>query len=331
MARSENQKLKLLYLMDYLMQHTDEEHPARMGEIISELEKRGISAERKSVYDDIEALRLYGLDIELSGSGRNTGYYVSSRDFELPELKLLVDAVQSSKFITRRKTSALIKKIEKLASVYEAKLLERQVYVSGRIKTMNESIYYNVDEIHSGISENRKIRFRYFDYDVRRERSYRKNGEYYLVSPFALTWDSENYYLIAYDSENAELRHYRVDKMSSISTVDEERDGLEAFRKVDMGEYSRKVFGMFSGREEKVTVRFASHLVTPVLDRLGQDVILVPDGDGFTVTADIAVSPQFFAWITGFGTEARITAPESVVREMREHIASVAAAYSQAE
>lgn len=330
MARSANQKLKLLYLMDYLRENTDEDHPVQMSEIISELEKRGVSAERKSVYDDIESLQVYGLDIELSGSGRSTGYYLASREFELPELKLLVDAVQSSKFITQKKTAALIKKIEKLASVHEAKLLDRQVYVSGRIKAMNESVYYNVDEIHSGISQNRKIRFKYFDYTVRRERCYRKNGAYYVVSPFALTWNSENYYLIAYDSENSELRHYRVDKMSSISVLDEERGGVEAFRAVDMGEYTRKVFGMFTGRNEKVTMRFASHLINHVLDRLGPDVMPVPDGDGFTVTADVAVSPQFFAWLTGFGAEARITAPESVVSEMREHVASVAAQYAEA-
>ena len=203
MARSSYQKLKPLYIMNYLLQNTDEDHPVTVNQIISYLEAQGISAERKSIYSDIEALQYFGLDIVQAGSGRSCGYYVAHRNFELPELKLLVDSVQSSKFITHKKTATLIKKIETLASIHEAQLLNRQVFVKNRIKTMNESIYYNVDEIHNGISKNRKIRFLYFEYNVQKERQYRRNGAYYVVSPFALTWDDENYYMVAYDSDAA--------------------------------------------------------------------------------------------------------------------------------
>ena len=322
------QKLKPLYIMDYLLRNSDEQHPVSMKQIISYLESQGISAERKSVYSDIDALRFYGLDIVQSESGKNTGYFIGERTFELPELKLLVDSVQSSKFITRNKTGSLIKKIETLASMHEAQLLQRQVFVANRIKQMNESIYYNVDEIHNGISRNRQIRFKYFRYTVEKKKEYRRGGEFYQVSPFALTWDDENYYLIAYDSELGEIRHFRVDKMDKISVTEDERDGMSTYKALDIGVYTKKVFGMFSGREERVTLRFDNSLVGAVLDRLGQESMIIPDGESyFTVTTDVIVSPQFFAWIAGFGPDAKIVSPESVVSQMREHIDSVAALY----
>ena len=328
MPRSSNQKLKLLYVMQYLLQETDAEHPAPTGKIVEYLNAQGIQAERKSIYDDIDALRLFGMDIEQNESKRSGGYYVASRNFELPELKLLVDSVQSSKFITHQKTTTLIKKIEKLASTYEAQLLQRQVYVANRIKTMNESIYYNVDAIHTGISQNKKIQFKYFEYTVQKERKYRKDGAFYVISPFALTWDSENYYLVGYDSEAGIIKHYRVDKMTNISAIEEPRDGMDAYKELDMAVYVRKVFGMFSGTEEVVKLRFTNHLVGAVLDRLGQEVSIIPDGDeNFTVSAQVVVSPQFFAWVSGFADEAKVIGPEHVVEQMREHSRKVAAQY----
>ena len=265
------------------------------------------------------------------GSGKNAGYYIANRSFELPELKLLVDSVQSSKFITHKKTATLIKKIETLASIHEAQLLNRQVYVKNRIKTMNESIYYNIDAIQSGISQNKKIQFKYFEYTVQKTRHYRKDGAFYVVSPFAMTWDDENYYLVAFDSQAGIIKHYRVDKMTEISSTEEDRDGLDAYQALDMAVYARKVFGMFSGEEESVQLRFENHLVGAVLDRLGQDVFIIADGDDhFTVRADVVVSPQFFAWVTGFGAAAQIIGPDDVVEKMRQHINSVAALYSPA-
>lgn len=332
MARSSYQKLKPLYIMNYLLQNSDEDHPVTVNQIISYLDSQGISAERKSIYSDIEALQYFGLDIVQAGSGRSYGYYVAHRNFELPELKLLVDSVQSSKFITHKKTATLIKKIETLASIHEAQLLNRQVFVKNRIKTMNESIYYNVDEIHNGISKNKKIRFLYFEYNVQKERQYRRNGEYYVVSPFALTWDDENYYMVAYDSDAAMIKHYRVDKMEKISILDEDRDGLEAYQALDMAIYARKTFGMFTGQEEQVILRFENHLVGAVLDRLGRDVFIVPDGpDHFNVRTDVIVSPQFFAWVFGFGESAQIVGPAEVVAGMKQHIDSVSKLYSSAE
>ena len=328
MARSSFQKLKILYVKDYLLKYSDEAHPVTVAQLIAELESRGIAAERKSIYDDIESLREYGMDIIQTGSGRSSGYYVAGRDFELPELKLLVDSVQCSKFITQKKTLSLIKRIGSLASVHDARLLGRQVFVKNRIKTMNESIYYNVDEIHRGIAENSRLRFHYFEYGVDKKRRLRRNGEWYIISPYSLSWDDENYYLVGYDSEAGRIKHFRVDKMADIGITGEPRDGQEIYAALDMGVYARKTFGMFTGEETGVQLRFEKELVGVVLDRLGRDVMLIPDGEEhFTVRTDVVISPQFFAWIFGFAGRAQILEPESVVQEMRAQLDRVSALF----
>ena len=328
MARSSFQKLKILYVMEYLFKYSDEEHIVTVAQLIKELERHGIQAERKSIYADIEALREYGLDIVQGGAGRTAGYYVASRDFELPELKLLVDSVQSSKFITHKKTLGLIQKIEQLASVYEAQQLRRQVHVTHRVKTDNESIYYNVDEIHRGIAANKKIRFHYFEYTPEKKRRFRKDGEWYVVSPFALTWDDENYYMVSFDSRAGLIKHFRVDKMADISVTEETRDGENIYQELDMGVYARKTFGMFTGRETSVRLRFENALAGAVMDRLGQNVMMIPDGqEHFTLQAEVVISPQFFAWICGFGGRAKILGPESVVEEMKQHVRTIADLY----
>ena len=327
MGKSSDSKLRLLYLMRYLLRETDEAHPAGLADMLAELERYGITANRKTVYDDLEALRLFGLDL-LTSKRHTTGYYIASRDFELPELKLLVDSVQSSRFITQKKTLSLIRKIEGLASVHEGQLLQRQVYVHNRVKTMNESVYYNVDEISGAISRDRGIRFRYFDYAPDGARLYRRGGDWYLVSPFALMWDNENYYLLGWDEQAQALRHYRVDKMERIAARGEPRQGREAFAKVDMAAYSRQVFGMFGGEAQPVRMRFARHLAGAVIDRFGHGLILSPDGEEhFTVTASVAVSPPFYAWLLGFGADAELLGPPAVREGLRRHLDAVRKLY----
>lgn len=328
MPKSSNQKLKLLYLMQMLLERSDENHPLTVQDMIDELSQHDISAERKSIYADLEALQLFGLDIVRS-KGKSTGYYIASRDFELPELKLLVDSVQSSKFITHRKTLSLIKKIEGLASVYDAQLLQRQVYVRNRVKSMNESVYYNVDEISGAISRDRIIRFNYFEFDVNKQRRYRHDGKVYEISPFALMWDDENYYMLGYDPEAEKLKHYRVDKMTNIESAETERSGKELFAGMDMSSYSKQVFGMFTGSEQTVKLRFENRLAGAVIDRFGKEVMLIPDGnEHFTVSADIAVSPQFYAWVFGFGTAVEILAPDSARQELAQLAKSVSRIYA---
>ncbi len=317
MAKSANQKLKLLILKDYLLRNSDEKHPVTIPQIIEELARYDIKAERKSLYDDLEALRVYGLDIVQSRGN----YYVGQRNFETPELKLLVDSIQSSKFITEKKTMSLIKKLEELASMYDAQLLERQVYVRNRVKSMNESVYYNVDSIADAINQDRAIRFKYFEYTVTKERRIRRNGDWYVVSPFALMWDDENYYMVAWDADAGSLKHYRVDKMLEITALKDAREGKEAFAEVDMAAYAKKTFGMFTGQDRSVRLRFKNILAGAVFDRFGRDVMLIPDGEEhFVVTLDVAVSPQFYSRVFGFGTDVEILSPDDI----RERAADLA-------
>lgn len=328
MPKSSNQKLKLLYLMKILQENTDESHALTLPEIIDELGRYNISAERKSIYDDLDALRFFGLDIECA-RGRTTGYFLASKTFELPELKLLVDSVQSSKFITHKKSMDLIKKIESLCSVYEGQSLQRQVFVANRIKTMNESIYYNVDKIHTGIVDNKKISYKYFEYAITKEKVFKRNGDRYIISPYALTWDDENYYMIGYDSEAKMIKHFRVDKMTDILMTEEKRDGAEHFQNLDIAVYSKKLFSMFSGEEETVRIEFSNRLIGVVIDRFGKDVIVVnSEGGRFVISVSVAVSQQFLSWIASFGDEARILSPVSVVEKMKQQMLAVLQQYN---
>ena len=325
MSKSPNQKRKLLLLRRILEEQSDELHPIALSQLLEQLGAAGISAERKSIYDDMETLRLDGVDVVCD---KRRGYYIGQREFQLPELKLLVDAVQSSRFITEKKSRELIGKIEGLTSVHEARKLQRQVYVSGRIKAMNESIYYNIDYLHAGIAAGKQITFHYFDYHVNKERMLRRGGERYTVSPYALVWDNENYYLVAYAADTQEIRHYRVDKMADISVTKEERQGRGAFAAFNLGRYSACHFGMYGGQTEQVTLRCHNRLVGVMLDRFGRDVMLVPDGeDRFTVTVSVAVSPPFFGWIFGLNGGAEIVAPARVAQTFAFQLREQAANY----
>lgn len=320
-----HQKLKLLYLMKILVEKTDEEHTLTVPQMITELTRYGVSAERKSIYSDLEYLRLFGIDI-CSRKTKTHDYFVASRDFELPELKLLVDSVQSSKFITHKKSLELISKIEKLTSVSNAKKLHRQVYVSNRVKTFNETIYYNVDKIHEAIAENKQITFKYFEMNVDKKKVYRKNGDLYRESPVALSWDDENYYLITYKKKYDNYAHYRVDKMESIEIIDDAR--VLDDEPFDLSEYTKATFGMFGGEETNVSIKFENELVGVVLDRFGTDVrISKEDEKYFVCRVKVAVSPQFLAWVFSFGNRAEIISPDSVIEEMRRVLSDVKEKY----
>ena len=325
MARGARQKLKLPVLWKVLMERSDEEHPLTVAQLIEALGAWDITAERKSIYDDLEALEELGADIHCQ-KGKHPGWFLGERRLQLAELKLLVDAVQSCKFITRKKSDELIGKLEGLASVYQAKSLQRQVYVSGRVKSMNESVYYSIDKLHAAISAGKAVTFRYFEYNVRKERVFRRAGERYEVSPYGLIWDNENYYLAGYDHLHREMRHYRVDKMAELSVSDQDRQGDG--RAFDLAAYAQKHFGMFRGREGQVRLRCASRLVGVVLDRFGREVILVPDGeDHFTVTVQAVVSPQFLGWVFGLEDAVEILSPDWARAAFTEQLAGVAAWY----
>lgn len=326
MPKSENQKLRILYLRDFLLKNSDEEHPLSVPEMIEALEKQGIAAERKTIYDDLRLLGPEGYGMDLIRAGHR--YFVGDRDFSAEEIRLLVDMVQSSNFITLKKTDELIRKLEGLTSAFEGKLLNKNVYVRNRVKTMNESVYRNVDCISDAISADRPLTFRYFRYNVNKKKELRNGGRPHTVSPFALIWVDQNYYLLGYNHDADQMRHFRVDRMTELGSVEGPRLGKELFRKTDMSTYTSKVFYMFTGEETKVRMRFSGELVDTVIDRFGTGVILVPEADGsFTVTLDIVVSRQFFAWLSAFGTGAEILSPDSVRQMFRVHLQAILKTY----
>ena len=314
MAKSEGQKLKILYILKMLEECTDEAHPMTTAEMIRRLDAEGISCERKTIYSDIASLIDFGYDIIQVSNRRGGGYYLASRDFEIAELKLLVDVVQSSRFITPKKSRELIRKLEKIAGRHDAGKLQRQVYVAGRIKTENESIYYNIDNIHKAIQEDRRITFTYLEWNLKKQLVPR--GEMRQVSPWALIWREENYYLAAYDAKDGVLKHYRVDKMGNVEVSGEKREGLEQFERQDLAAYTNRTFGMYSGEEETVTLRFPNRLVGVVLDRFGREADLRPmDENTFRIRVRVAVSGQFFGWLCGIGSEAQIEAPDHIRKQ----------------
>ncbi len=323
MAKSEGQKLKLLYIVKMLEENSDENHPLSTAEIIARLDALGVHSERKTIYDDIAKLIDFGYDIIQVHSRIGGGYYLAEREFELPELKLLVDAVQSSRFITTKKSRELIKKLEGKVSKYDAGKLRRQVYVAGRIKTENESIYYNIDYIHRAIQENKQIEFLYLDWNLEKEMVPRPNGQK-RVSPWALIWRDENYYLAAYDNEDKIMKHYRVDKMGQVNVLSEAREGLEQFSQMDLAAYTNQTFGMFGGKEETVTMEFPNRLVGVVLDRFGKEADLRKlSEETFRIRVKVAVSGQFFGWLAGIGKDAKVTAPEQVKERYKQWLMEI--------
>ncbi|NCB63911.1 MAG: WYL domain-containing protein [Clostridia bacterium] len=322
MAKSANQKMKPLLLQKMLTEKSDEDHPVTVPELIENLENWGVAAERKSIYSDLETLREFGLDIQCR-KGKAAGWFIGERPFQLAELKLLVDAVQSCKFITKKKSDNLIHKLEALTSIHQARQLQRQVYVDRRVKTMNESVYYTIDKLHAALAGKKAVTFKYFEYNVKKEKVFRREGRRYTVYPHGLIWDNDNYYLTGFDVMMNEERHYRVDKMADLAVTSLKWEDKEP---LDVAEYAQKHFGMFSGQEGKVRLRFHNSLVGVALDRFGQEIMLVPDDEGyFTVTVDAVVSPQFCGWLFGLGDKVELQAPDWAVEVFRGQLGAVAA------
>lgn len=305
--------------MKIMLEKTDDEHSLTMPQIMEELEKYDVTAERKSIYTDFQDMtEKFGVEIIKEQIGRETYYHVGAREFELAEVKLLIDAIQSSKFITQTKSRELITKIKSFVSEHQAKQLQRQVYINDRVKTMNESVYYNVDDIHTAINQNKKIRFKYFKWDINTKLVPRHNGDWFIVSPWALTWDDENYYMVAFDDLDSKIKHYRVDKMMHISIEEEKRSGRDVFRNFDMAEYSKATFGMYQGQKAKVKIQFANYMCGVFIDRFGKDISFRPiDDEHSEFHVDVNVSPQFFGWIFSLGKDVKVTGPSEVVERMK--------------
>lgn len=331
MAGSSNQKLKLLYLMKIFMEQTDEDHPLAVAELISELSKQGIAAERKSIYNDLSLLQDYGLDI-CKVHSKTHGYFLGNREFELPELRLLVDAVQSARFITPRKSKELVQKLERLTSINLSKNLHRQVYIEDRIKCTNEEVYYTIDKLHTAISTNRQVSFQYYEYDLNKNRRLRNGGMEYVISPYAMTWFDDHYYLVGNMEKWNDLSHFRIDRMCSVSITDKPRRDFEEVSQYknsfNTADYSKKLYSMFPGESEKIQIRFARHLVNAVLDRFGMDVSIVPEDDyHFIVTAEVIPSEGFISWLFIFGNDAEVLSPQTLRDKIKERIDKVRSIY----
>ncbi len=314
MPKSDNQKLKIFYILDYLQKNSHETHPVRASDLIAMLDRQhNISCDRKTVYSDVAALQEYGVDI-VSLPGKNGGYYIASRNFELPELKLLIDAVQSSKYLTEKKSRELIEKLLTQCNEQDAKLMKRNVLVSGRVKSMNETIYYSVDSIQEAIAQNRQITFRYFDWDFGGKRKYREKA--YIASPYGLCQDNENCYLLALSDRHG-ITSYRVDRMSDIAIIDTTRTPCPELNGKALLDHANRLFQMFSGDAVDVKLRFHNSLLNVVIDRFGKETMLIPDGEEhFNFTVRVAVSPMFLSWVMGFGSKAKILYPQSVADEL---------------
>ncbi|MBR4949144.1 MAG: WYL domain-containing transcriptional regulator [Clostridia bacterium] len=317
------QKLKLLYLVKIFQEKTDEEHPITIEEIISSLSFYDITAERKAIYSDIKSLQDFGYDI-ISVRGKKFGYYLASRDFQLAELKLLADAVSSARFITKKKSDALIKQIGQQASIHQARYLQRQIGLSGRIKTFNEKIYYNVDKIHESIADNRDIEFLYFDYNAKKEKVYKRDGAVYRCSPYSLHWEDGNYYLIAYYPVYDRIVHFRVDKMENINITEEKRKDIheiKGFEKADITNYENKLFSMFSGDEIAVKLKVDNSLAGVMIDKFGMDSnIIKADENSFYLMTKVVIGEPFWGWLFQFGNKVELISPEKERNIYREKL-----------
>ena len=328
MARKENGKQKLLRLLEILIKNTDSEHGLALSEIIEKLSEYGISAERKSLYDDFLVLEEMGIPV-MKTKSKKTEYYIDSFIFELAELKMLVDAVQSSKFITAKKSRDIISRLERFTSIHRSRELSRQVYVEDRVKTANPAAVYTVDAVHTAINSDRRLKFHYFEYDAQKKKRLRREGEFYFVSPLSLIWSEENYYLVAYEEESDKIKHFRIDKMLDVSPLSEKRSKNGICASFSPSDYPQKIFGMYGGKEELVTLECRERLAGIMIDRFGTEPTFHKTDFGFKFTVRVMLSPTFFAWVMGFGDEMRILSPESVRGQIREIIGKMASLYPE--
>ena len=312
MEKGRYQKLKLLYLLEILRDYSDENTYLSVKELTSLLLKKEIVVERKTLYKDIELLQDYGFNIVVEKNGRENTYALVEREFELAEVKMLIDVIQASKFLTAKKSRDLILKLKKLASKKQAQKIQRQVYSFEENKYINENIYYNIDAIHNAIAENKQINFNYWQWNYKKQMIDRKNGEVYNVSPFALVWNDENYYMVAYDAKTDLIKNYRVDKMRNVVIAENDRLGHDKFQKEDISSYSKKIFGMYGETLEKVTLEFKESLIGAIVDRFGKDIIIHKKDDYYQTSVEVMCSSHFLGWIFSLGSDIEILAPQNV-------------------
>lgn len=323
MPKNTGQKLRILHLLEILKRKTDDHHSLTTAELITALSRYGITADRKTVYDDLQALEDSGVDL-LRSKGKSGGVKLLSREFDLAEVKMLTDAVQSSRFIPEEKSRKLTKKLSGLASEYQEKALSRHFYNGDRIKSDNTLLLYTVDAINEAINENRKLSFRYWKWNYEKKKEFRRNGNAYVVSPWELTIDDNNYYLIAYDDKNGELRHFRVDKMTDVTPTEQARTELDAIRDLNLPDYRAPQFGMFGGKPVTVKIKAPLSMAGVFIDRFGQEVIMHKfDEESLTVRVSVCQSPQFFGWLLGLGEGVSLLEPTDLKEKYQNTLQAV--------
>lgn len=315
MAKSQKQKSRILVLARIFREETDENHGLSLAQLENRLKEYGAESERKTMYNDIVALQNAGMDIIADKQARNTTYFLASREFELSELYLLANAVASSKFISKRKSFKLIRKISVLAGKYEEKKLTRQITVSDRAKSTDESLYYIINYVNEAISEGRKISFLYFNYDEKKKKVYCNNKQPLVISPRALVWKDENYYVIGYYDKRKKHADFRADKIEKIHILDEKSCKAPDF---DIGDRCNSRFSMCGEERTNVKLRFDNSLAEAVIDRFGIKTHFTPMGNAFEIEVKTDVSPTFFGWLFQFGNKAQIVGPSSVRNEFKQ-------------
>lgn len=302
---------------------TDENHSLTGAKLIEILANDGIKAERKTIYDDIKTLSDSGLDIVTVKDGHSNAYYLGARVFQDEELFVLADAVASCRFLTKKKSQELIRKIQTLTSEYKAKQLRRLIYVDNRTKNFNEQIYYAINTIQAGIFDEMQIRFRYTEFNPDKKQILKHGGEFYTVSPYSLVWENENYYLICYCNKHEKICRYRVDRMINVESTHDEARKLTDEEKADVTNL-QSVYGMFGGKLESVTMQFDNSLANVVIDKFGMNCHPHRNSEEtFCLTADIQIAPTFWGWFFQFGSKAKILAPENVVEQAKSYLEEI--------
>ncbi|MDO4544218.1 MAG: WYL domain-containing transcriptional regulator [Clostridia bacterium] len=317
MPNANCQKIKLLKIMEMLRQDTDEENPITTSEMVRRLEAMGISSERRSVAKDIAELNRQGYEVLITRRGKEKAFYVEDRSFSVPEIKVLIDAVQAASFITEKKTAELIDKLSGLGGSHRAEILKSNLVCFNTRKHSNESIFYNIDCLEEALQKKCKVSFLYFDLDIRRRRVYRKSRERYSVEPIALVFSEDNYYLLTYNPKHESTVVYRVDRMEQVRLESEAVCKAANIRRRSVSSYTSEVFRMFGGEKQKVTLCFDPKLIGAVYDKFGEEIRLQKTGEWLCATATVQISPPFWGWVFQFGNKMRVTAPESAVEEFQ--------------
>ena len=327
MAVQSRQKQKLLTMKELFEKRTDEHHSFTGARLIEILGDSGIKAERKTIYDDIKTLRDSGMDIVTVKDGHSNAYYLGARVFQQEELFVLADAVASSRFLTKKKSQDLIKKLQSLTSDYMGKELRRQIYVDNRAKNFNEQIYYSVNRIQEGIFDEKEIRFKYTEFNPDKKQILKHNGEPYTVSPYSLVWENENYYLVCYCNKHGKICRYRVDRMIGVEVTEANARKLSDDERAEVSNM-QSLYGMFGGKTESVTMQFDNSLANVVIDKFGMNCHphKNPD-DTFYLTVDVQIAPTFWGWFFQFGNRAKILAPDNVIEQAKEYLREIADNY----